>query len=46
VLIVNPGSAMFPNHQTARLGTVGFLDIDENGRVQVELIELSDVAIE
>ena len=41
VLIVNPGSAMFPNHQTARLGTVGFLDIDENGRVDGRRARLS-----
>ena len=43
VLIVNPGSAMFPNHQTARLGTVGFLDVDDSGRVSPQLIELASV---
>lgn len=39
VLIVNPGSAAFPNHQSARLGTVGFLDI-ENGRVRPSILQL------
>ncbi len=28
VLIVNPGSPTFPNHQSARLGTLGFLEIE------------------
>jgi uncharacterized protein len=42
VLIVNPGSAMFPDHQTARLGTVGYLEIDDNGRVKPMLTNLSD----
>jgi putative phosphoesterase len=39
VLIVNPGSPTFPNHQTTRLGTVGFLDID-NGRVRPSIVQL------
>ena len=42
ILVVNPGSAMFPDHQTARLGTVGFLAIDDNGRVKPTLAHLSD----
>jgi putative phosphoesterase len=39
VLVVNPGSPSFPNHQSARLGTVGFLDI-ENGRVKPSIVQL------
>lgn len=39
VLIVNPGSPTFPNHQSARLGTVGFLDI-EGGRVRPSILQL------
>jgi len=39
VLIVNPGSPMFPNHQNTRLGTIGFLDI-ENGRVTPSIVQL------
>jgi putative phosphoesterase len=39
VLIVNPGSTAFPNHQSARLGTVGFLDI-EAGRVKASILQL------
>jgi len=39
VLIVNPGSTAFPNHQSARLGTVGFLDIDD-GRVRPSILQL------
>lgn len=39
VLIVNPGSPTFPNHQSARLGTVGFLDIDA-GRVHPSILQL------
>ncbi len=31
VLLVNPGSPTFPNHQSLRLGTVGYLDIDDGG---------------
>jgi putative phosphoesterase len=43
VLIVNPGSPTFPNHANTRLGTVGFLDIDEEGRVQPSILDLADV---
>ncbi len=39
VLIVNPGSPTFPNHQSARLGTVGYLDI-EDGRVRPSIVQL------
>jgi putative phosphoesterase len=39
VLIVNPGSTAFPNHQSARLGTVGFLEI-EGGRVRPSIAQL------
>jgi len=39
VLIVNPGSTAFPDHQSARLGTVGFLDI-ERGRVRPSILQL------
>jgi putative phosphoesterase len=42
VMIVNPGSSGFPNHQSARLGTVGFLDI-EGGRVLPSIVELAEV---
>jgi uncharacterized protein len=41
VLIVNPGSPTFPNHQTTRLGTIGFLDIDEQGRVEPSILQLT-----
>jgi putative phosphoesterase len=40
VLIVNPGSPTFPNHQTARLGTIGWLDID-GSRVRPSIVQLS-----
>lgn len=40
VLIVNPGSTTFPNHQSTRPGTIGFLDIDEYGRVSPSLVQL------
>jgi putative phosphoesterase len=40
VLIVNPGSPTFPNHQSARLGTVGYLDI-EGGRVRPSILQLT-----
>ncbi len=39
VLIVNPGSPAFPNHQSTRLGTIGFLDID-GGRVHPSILQL------
>ncbi|MGH8245052.1 MAG: metallophosphoesterase family protein [Gammaproteobacteria bacterium] len=39
VLIVNPGSPTFPNHQSARLGTVGFLTV-EDGAVSAEIVQL------
>ena len=38
-LIVNPGSPTFPNHQSLRLGTVGFLDI-EDGRARPSILQL------
>jgi putative phosphoesterase len=40
VLIVNPGSPTFPNHQTLRLGTVGYLDIDGD-KVQPSILQLT-----
>jgi putative phosphoesterase len=40
VLIVNPGSPTFPNHQNTRLGTIGFLEI-EDGRVTPTLVQLA-----
>ncbi len=39
VLIVNPGSPTFPNHQNTRLGTIGFLDI-EGGQVTPSIVQL------
>ena len=39
VLIVNPGSPTFPNHQSARLGTLGYLEI-EGGRVRPSIVQL------
>jgi len=39
VLLVNPGSPTFPNHQSARLGTLGYLEI-EQGRVRPSLLQL------
>lgn len=39
VLVVNPGSPTFPNHQSTRLGTIGFLDI-EDGRVRPSIFQL------
>lgn len=40
VLIVNPGSPTFPNHQSTRPGTIGFLDIDDYGRVRPSFVQL------
>jgi putative phosphoesterase len=40
VLIVNPGSPTFPNHQSLRLGTVGYLDI-ERGAVRPSILQLT-----
>jgi putative phosphoesterase len=42
VMVINPGSAMFPDHQTARLGTVGFLEIDEEGRLEASVAHLAE----
>ncbi|MBI2913477.1 MAG: YfcE family phosphodiesterase [Chloroflexi bacterium] len=39
VLVVNPGSPTFPNHQSLRLGTIGYLDIDD-GRVRPSIVQL------
>jgi hypothetical protein len=43
VLIVCPGSPTFPNHANTRLGTLGFLDIDEAGQVTPSILDLADV---
>jgi putative phosphoesterase len=40
VLIVNPGSPTFPDHQSTRPGTVGLLHIGDYGRTRAELIQL------
>ncbi len=40
VLIVNPGSPTFPNHRSLRLGTLGYLDI-EDGRVRASILQLT-----
>lgn len=42
VLIVCPGSPTFPDHANTRLGTVGFLDIDENGRIHASIVQLTE----
>jgi hypothetical protein len=39
VLIVNPGSPTFPDHRSACLGTVGYLDIDR-GRARPSIVQL------
>jgi putative phosphoesterase len=39
VLIVNPGSPTFPNHANTRLGTIGFLEV-EDGRVEARVVQL------
>lgn len=39
VLVVNPGSPTFPNHLSLRLGTLGYLDI-EDGRARPSLLQL------
>jgi len=39
VLIVNPGSPTFPNHQSTRLGTIGFLEI-EDGVARPSIVQL------
>jgi putative phosphoesterase len=39
VLVVNPGSPTFPNHQSLRLGTIGYLDI-EGGQVRPSILQL------
>ena len=43
VMIVNPGSPTFPNHSNTTLGTVGFLDVGDDGRVEPTLLHLKDV---
>ncbi|MDP2674300.1 MAG: hypothetical protein Q8Q00_05250 [Dehalococcoidia bacterium] len=40
VLIVNPGSPAFPNHLSLRLGTIGYLEI-EDGRVAPSILQLA-----
>jgi putative phosphoesterase len=40
VLIVNPGSPTFPNHQNTRLGTIGFLEVEE-GHVTPSILQLT-----
>jgi hypothetical protein len=40
VLIVNPGSPTFPNHANTRLGTIGFLEV-EDGRVEARVVQLA-----
>jgi len=44
VLIVCPGSPTFPDHANTRLGTVGFLDIDDAGRIRPSILHLADVS--
>jgi uncharacterized protein len=43
VLIVCPGSPTFPNHATTRLGTIGFLDIGDDGGVEARIVDLASV---
>ena len=40
VLIVNPGSPTFPNHLPLRLGTIGYLEI-EDGLVRPSILQLT-----
>jgi putative phosphoesterase len=39
VLVVNPGSPTLPNHQTPRLGTLAYLDV-EGGVVTPSILQL------
>jgi putative phosphoesterase len=43
VLLVNPGSPTFPRNLTRRLGTVGFLEVDD-GAVRAWIHQLGDTA--
>lgn len=40
VLVVNPGSPTLPNHQSTRLGTIGYLDVT-GGRVEASILQLT-----
>jgi putative phosphoesterase len=44
IIYINPGSPTFPRHKSARLGTIGFLDV-ENGTPKVSLYQLTDTGI-
>ena len=46
VLCVNPGSPTFPRNLATQLGTIGFLDIDEAGKPEASIWQLTETGIE
>ena len=44
VLVINPGSAMYPHNQSTRLGHVAFLDLEAGRAPQPEHVEIVNLA--
>jgi putative phosphoesterase len=45
MLCVNPGSPTYPRNHSTRLGTIGFLDIADDGTVEASIWQLTDDGI-
>ena len=46
VLCVNPGSPTYPRNLDTQLGTIGFLEIDEHGKPEATIWQLTETGIE
>lgn len=46
VLCINPGSPTYPRNLNTQYGTIGFLDIDDDGKVEASIWMLTSTGIE
>ena len=46
VLCINPGSPTYPRNLNTQYGTIGFLDVHEDGRVEASIWMITDDGIE
>lgn len=43
ILVVNPGSAMYPRNKSTRLGHIGYLDLERGKEPKVQIVDLGQL---
>ena len=43
VLLINPGSAMYPHNRSTRLGHIAYLDLEKGKEPRVQIVDLAQV---